>query len=165
MTGVDAIRDAAAEEIADVRRLFTEYQAEIGVDLCFQGFAEELATLPGRYAPPVGRLLVSITDSELSGCGGLRALGPRDCEMKRLYVRPSAQGSGTGRAALLFNAGSDGSAVRSLVVNLSAGPGIHLVSGHNVVEDCYLGTDKLGGGMVSGNFIGLSTSGDSNTIG
>lgn len=92
------IRDATPEDVEEVGRLFTEYQAEIGVDLCFQGFAEELATLPGRYAPPAGRLLLSITGSAVSGCGGLRPLGTRDCEMKRLYVRPPFRGEGIGRS-------------------------------------------------------------------
>jgi ribosomal protein S18 acetylase RimI-like enzyme len=88
-------RDAA--DIASCRELFTEYQRGTGVSLCFQGFERELATLPGDYAPPRGRLFLAVADGKPMGCVAMRALGPRDAEMKRLYVRASAQGSGLGR--------------------------------------------------------------------
>ncbi len=92
------IRDAVeAADVEQIRRLFEEYQRAIDVDLCFQGFAEELASLPGKYARPGGRLLLAVGDRESAGCAGLRPLGGRDCEMKRLYVRPPYRGSGLGR--------------------------------------------------------------------
>ena len=92
------IREAqTASDIAQVRELFLEYQSALGVDLCFQGFAEELASLPGNYARPTGRLLLASNGSDVLGVIGLRSLRDADCEMKRLYVRPSGRGAGLGR--------------------------------------------------------------------
>jgi putative acetyltransferase len=87
----------SAEQIAQARALFLEYQASLDVDLCFQGFAEELAGLPGSYAPPSGRLLLCTVDQVPHGCVALRAITAEDCEMKRLYVRPGQRGLGLGR--------------------------------------------------------------------
>jgi ribosomal protein S18 acetylase RimI-like enzyme len=97
-----AIRDVQAGEVRLARALFEEYAASIGVDLCFQGFAQELESLPGAYAPPHGCLLLAWQDEPV-GCVALRPLdgsseAPRIGEVKRLYVRPSARGSGVGRA-------------------------------------------------------------------
>jgi ribosomal protein S18 acetylase RimI-like enzyme len=84
-------------DIEQARRLFVEYQAALGVDLCFQGFAEELATLPGNYSRPGGRLLLAVDGATILGGIALRALHGADCEMKRLYVRPEGRGQGVGR--------------------------------------------------------------------
>jgi putative acetyltransferase len=86
-----------AADIACARELFVEYAESIGVDLEYQGFSKELATLPGKYAPPTGELLIATVNGEASGCVALRALDPAKLEMKRLYVRPSTRGSGLGK--------------------------------------------------------------------
>ncbi|HEU0124325.1 MAG TPA: GNAT family N-acetyltransferase [Bryobacteraceae bacterium] len=98
MAAACEIRPAFPEEMDLVRTLFREYQAQLGIDLCFQSFDEELAGLPGRYAPPQGTILLA---GEGSGVVALRALDPFTAEMKRLYVRPENQGQGLGRALAL----------------------------------------------------------------
>jgi ribosomal protein S18 acetylase RimI-like enzyme len=95
---VHPIRPATApHEIEVVRALFAEYAAELPVDLAFQGFAEELATLPGAYAGPGGVLLLAWADDLAAGCVGLRPFAPGACELKRLYVRPAFRGLGLAR--------------------------------------------------------------------
>jgi putative acetyltransferase len=86
-----------AEEIEHVRELFLEYQASLDVDLCFQGFTEEVARLPGSYAPPSGRLLLAAVDGIPHGCVALQEITSETCEMKRLYVQPGQRGTGLGR--------------------------------------------------------------------
>ena len=77
--------------------LFTEYGQSLGFSLCFQNFDQELATLPGRYAPPDGCLLMCVVDNTPAGCVAYRSLGADICEMKRLFVRPEYRGFKIGR--------------------------------------------------------------------
>lgn len=88
-----------AEEIhlPEIMVLFREYEAFLNVDLCFQGFEQELAALPGEYAPPMGALFIAFVNNQVAGCVALRPLGNSDCEMKRLFVRPDYRGLGLGR--------------------------------------------------------------------
>jgi GNAT superfamily N-acetyltransferase len=94
---VDITKARTEADVASVGELFREYAATIGVDLEYQGFSSELATLPGQYAPPSGDLLVARVNGEVSGCVALRALDQSTLELKRLYVRPSARGVGLGK--------------------------------------------------------------------
>jgi GNAT superfamily N-acetyltransferase len=84
-------------DLAVVRLLFEEYRTSLGIDLCFQGFDAELATLPGAYGRPRGRLWLAMVDGEAAGCVGLRPHEADACEMKRLYVRPAHRGKGIGK--------------------------------------------------------------------
>ena len=87
--------------IEDVRALFLEYAASLDVDLGYQGFADEVAGLPGDYAAPRGVLLLARDDDGALGCVGVRAIDDETCEMKRLYVRPRGRGTGLGRTLTL----------------------------------------------------------------
>jgi putative acetyltransferase len=86
------------QQIAQTRELFLEYAKSLGFSLCFQNFDQELASLPGGYAPPEGRLLLAEHEGQFAGCVALHKLEPRICEMKRLYVRPQFRGKGLGLA-------------------------------------------------------------------
>ena len=88
---------SSADDLAAARRLFRAYADWLAVDLCFQDFERELATLPGAYAPPQGRLLLARVSGEAAGCVALRPLEPGICEMKRLWVEPGFAGFGLGR--------------------------------------------------------------------
>jgi GNAT superfamily N-acetyltransferase len=86
-----------SDKIGEVRGLFVEYANWLGAEFCGQGFEEELAKLPGQYAPPRGRLLMAREGDEAAGCVALRPLTDDVCEMKRLYVRPAYRSVGLGR--------------------------------------------------------------------
>lgn len=95
------ITPASPDELAATRAIFQEYAQDLGVDLCFQAFDAELASLPGDYAEPRGALRLALVDGEVAGCCALRALDsadyPNAAEMKRLYVRKAFRGFGLGR--------------------------------------------------------------------
>ena len=88
----------AYDRLDEVRLLFGEYAALLGVDLGFQNFAEELGRLPGSYALPQGRLYLADCNGQLAGCVALQPYETSLCEMKRLFVRPAFQGKRIGRA-------------------------------------------------------------------
>jgi len=95
---VEIVPVTSAEDLERVKFLFQEYWKSFGFTPCFQGFAEELARLPGDYAPPRGRLALALVDGQPAGCVALRPLDEERCEGKRLYVRPEFRSRGVGRA-------------------------------------------------------------------
>ena len=93
---IDIFQARSATHIDEVRLLFREYETWLGLDLCFQGFEDELRNLPGKYAPPEGRLFLALIDEKIAGCIALRKLENGICELKRLYLREDARGLGVG---------------------------------------------------------------------
>jgi ribosomal protein S18 acetylase RimI-like enzyme len=94
---IELLQAESQQHIDTARTLFREYESWLDEDLCFQSFEAEVRDLPGRYAPPGGRLLLAYADGEPAGCVAMRKIGDGTCEMKRLFVRPQFQGRGIGR--------------------------------------------------------------------
>jgi putative acetyltransferase len=95
--GITTTQAESATQIAAIRELFLEYANSLGFSLCFQSFDQELASLPGDYAPPDGRLLLATSNGQPAGCVALHKVAPEICEMKRLYIRPQFRGKDLGR--------------------------------------------------------------------
>lgn len=93
---IEIMRATAPAQIAEIRALFLEYAQSLAFSLCFKSFDTELAELPGKYAPPEGRMLLATVNGHAAGCCGLQPLNQSNCEMKRLYVRPHFRGIGVG---------------------------------------------------------------------
>jgi putative acetyltransferase len=98
MTELKLITVVGGADLERIRGLFAEYAQDLPFDLSFQNFEDELAGLPGRYAPPSGRLLLARCGDAFVGCVALRQIGDGVCEMKRLFVQPKHRGRGIGKA-------------------------------------------------------------------
>lgn len=103
ITGVSSLHivPAGRADLAQVASLFRQYAASLPVDLNAQGFADEIACLPGPYAPPGGALLLARREDAILGCIALKELAPAIAEIKRLYVIRQGRGSGTGKALVM----------------------------------------------------------------
>lgn len=98
---IKLITPESVEDWQEARLVLRDYAASLEVDLGFQGFEDELAGLPGVYAPPAGLMLLATVDGAIAGSGAFRPLldadYPNACEMKRLFVRPAFRRFGLGR--------------------------------------------------------------------
>ncbi|HET9834144.1 MAG TPA: GNAT family N-acetyltransferase [Vicinamibacterales bacterium] len=98
---VAVVHVQSASHWAEARRLVEEYAASLTFDLAFQDFDREVRSLETEYGPPTGRFVLAASHDAWIGCGGIRRFSDTECEMKRLYVRPSFRDRGAGRAIAL----------------------------------------------------------------
>ena len=139
----EIIRADSADDIERVRELFREYEAWLEVDLCFQNFERELAELPGKYAPPDGRLLLAVKNGNVAGCVALRKIGESICEIKRLFLRPQFRGQGLGRMlakAIIRNAkqiGYERMRLDTLPPKMNDAIALYRSMGFNQIESYY----------------------------
>ena len=94
---IEILQVNTTELTEETKRLFREYEKWLDVSLCFQGFEEEVNTLPGKYSPPAGRLYIVKYGNKYAGCIALRKLEDGICEMKRLYLNEELRGMGLGK--------------------------------------------------------------------
>ncbi len=94
---IETAQSESPEQIEEIRKLFREYENWLDIDLCFQDFEKELASLPGKYAKPDGRLFLIYKKNLSAGCIALRKIDAETCEMKRLYVREQFRGLSLGK--------------------------------------------------------------------
>ena len=149
---IEIVQAASPARVNQVRGLIVEYVRWLNMDLSFQSFAEELASLPGKYVPPEGRLLLAVEGAQAAGCAALRRIdangdgaahgGGSVCEMKRLYVRPAYRRRGLGRTlaeAILAEARVIGYArIRLDTANfMRAAPALYRNLGFQVIEPYY----------------------------
>jgi len=97
MTAIKVYQAKTETDVDVARAIFREYEAWLGLDLCFQGFEGELKDLPGKYSPPQGRLYLASDGDTVAGCIALRPLESNVCEMKRLFVREEFRGMRIGK--------------------------------------------------------------------
>ena len=130
-------------QVQAARDLFVQYADSLGFDLEFQGFSRELAELPGDYEPPAGCILLAAIAHGYAGCVALRPLENKICEMKRLFVMPTYQGRGIGKAlarAVIAEARTKGYQKMRLdtVESMHAAKGLYLSLGFKTIEAyCY----------------------------
>ena len=140
------IIEADYADLVKVAELFREYQQLIGVDLCFQGFEEELASLPGKYAPPAGAIFTAIDRGELIGCVAIRPIDQQQAELKRLYVKPAWHGQGVGKQlfeSAMSRAQSSGydSIVLDTLESMRSARGLYQAYGFREIEGYYHNPD------------------------
>lgn len=90
------------EMVEEVKQLFIEYAESLNVDLSFQDFEKELGTLPGKYSPPEGTIILALVNNKVAGCVALRKITENVCEMKRLYVREDYRKIGVGKRLIVL---------------------------------------------------------------
>ncbi len=141
------IIEADYADLAKVADLFREYQQLIGVDLCFQGFEEELAGLPGKYAPPAGAIFIAVDNGELIGCVAMRPIDQQQAELKRLYVKSDRHGQGIGKQ--LFECAMSraqsigyGSIVLDTLESMRSARGLYQAYGFREIEGYYHNPDS-----------------------